>query len=71
MLAPAATSRDIVLKLHKAVVATAHDPGVVKLFTESGADMSPSASPEEFGEVIRVELKKWANLVKSAGIVPQ
>jgi tripartite-type tricarboxylate transporter receptor subunit TctC len=71
MLAPAAVPRDIVLKLHKAVVTAANDPGVVKLFTESGADMSPSASPEEFGEVIRAEIRKWAVLVKTAGIVPE
>ena len=71
MLAPVATPREIVAKLHRAVVTTAHDPTVVKLFTENGADMSPSASPEEFGEVIRAGIKKWANLVKSAGIVPE
>ncbi len=71
MLAPAAVPRDIVLKLHKAVVTAANDPGVVKLFTDSGADMSPSASPEEFGEVIRAEIRKWAVLVKTAGIVPE
>lgn len=71
MLAPAAVPREIVLKLHKAVVAAAHDPSVVKLFTESGADMSPSASPEEFAEVIRAEMRKWAALVKTAGIVPE
>ena len=71
MLAPAAVPREIVLKLHKAVVTAANDPGVVKLFTDSGADMSPSASPEEFGEVIRAEVKKWAVLVKTAGIVPE
>ena len=71
VLAPAATPREVVVKLHKAVVTAAHDPQVVKLFTDSGADMSPSASPEEFAGVIRAEVRKWATLVKTAGIVPE
>jgi tripartite-type tricarboxylate transporter receptor subunit TctC len=29
------------------------------------------ASPEEFGAFIRAEVKKWAKLVKDAGIKPE
>jgi tripartite-type tricarboxylate transporter receptor subunit TctC len=61
----------VVLKLHKAVVAAANDPGVTKPFTENGADMIPSATPEEFSDVIRTELRKWAKLVKDASITPE
>jgi tripartite-type tricarboxylate transporter receptor subunit TctC len=71
LLAPAAVPKDVVAKLHKAVVTAANDPGVTKLFSDSGADMSPSASPDEFAEVIRSEVRKWAALVKTAGIVPE
>lgn len=71
VLAPAGTPRDVVSRLHKAVVTAANDPGVSKLFTGNGADMSPSASPDEFANVIRAEVKKWAVLVKTAGLTPE
>jgi tripartite-type tricarboxylate transporter receptor subunit TctC len=71
LLAPAATPRDIVAKLHKASVAAVNDPAVTKLFNDNGADVTPSPTPEAFAEVIRAELRKWAKLVKDAGIVPE
>lgn len=71
LLAPAGTPRDIVAKLHKAVVATANDPATAKLFSDGGADAVASASPEEFGAFIRAEVKKWAKLVQDAGIKPE
>jgi tripartite-type tricarboxylate transporter receptor subunit TctC len=53
------------------VVATVHDPATAKLFSDGGADATASASPEEFGAFIRAEMKKWAKLVKDAGIKPE
>ncbi len=71
LLAPAGAPRDIVNKLHKAVVATVNDPATAKLFSDGGADATASASPEEFSAFIRAEVKKWAKLVKDAGIKPE
>lgn len=71
VLAPAGTPRDIVAKVHKAMVATAHDPATAKIFADSGAEAAASASPEEFAAFIRSEVKKWAKLVKEAGIKPE
>ena len=71
VLAPAGTPREIVARLHKAMVATAHDPATAKIFSDSGAEAAASASPEEFGAFIRSEVKKWAKLVKDAGIKPE
>jgi tripartite-type tricarboxylate transporter receptor subunit TctC len=71
LLAPTGTPRDVVVKLHKAVVAGVNDPTVSKLFRDSGADITPSGSPEEFGEVIKTEMRKWAKVVKQAGITPE
>lgn len=71
LLAPTGTPRDIVNKLHKAVVATVHDPATAKIFSDGGADATASASPEEFAAFIRGEVKKWAKLVKEAGIQPE
>lgn len=71
LLAPAGTPRDIVAKLHAAVVQVLNDPGVRKRFVDGGADPTPSASPEEFAALLRAELKKWARVVKEAGIKPE
>jgi tripartite-type tricarboxylate transporter receptor subunit TctC len=71
LLAPAGTPREIVTRLHAAVVQTMRDPAVSKLFIDSGADPTPSESPEAFAAQIRAELKKWAKLVQDAGIKPE
>jgi len=71
LLAPTGTPRDIVSKLHKAVVATVNDAATAKLFSDGGADAMASASPDEFAAFIRAELAKWAKLVKDAGIKPE
>jgi tripartite-type tricarboxylate transporter receptor subunit TctC len=68
LLAPAGTPRDIIMRLHGAVVQSLEDPAVKKRYLNDGADPRPSATPEAFGAFIRAELKKWANVVKRAGI---
>ncbi len=71
VLAPAGTPRDIVTKVHEAIVQTVRDPGVVSRFVSDGAEPMPSKSPEEFAEFIKTETVKWAKVVKNAGIHPQ
>jgi len=68
LLAPAGTPRDIIMRLHGAVVQSLEDPAVKKRYLDNGADPRPSATPEAFGAFIRAELKKWGSVVKSAGI---
>jgi len=71
LLAPAGTPREIVTRLHAAVLQALQDPAVRKRFIEGGADPTPSKSPEEFGAAIRDEVRKWAKVVKDAGIKPE
>jgi tripartite-type tricarboxylate transporter receptor subunit TctC len=71
LLAPAATPREIVTKLHAGIVRALQDPDVKKRFIDDGAEATPSSSPEEFGALIRSELVKWAKVVKDAGIKPE
>lgn len=71
LLAPAGTPREVITRLHGAVLQALQDPVVRKRFVEGGADPTPSASPEEFAAVIQAEIKKWAKVVKDAGITPQ
>jgi tripartite-type tricarboxylate transporter receptor subunit TctC len=71
LLAPAGTPRDIIMRLHGAVVQSLEDAAVKKRYLDNGADPRPSATPEAFGAFIRAELKKWGGVVKSAGIKPE
>ena len=71
LLAPAGTPRDIIIKLHGAMVRALHDPDINKRFVSDGAEPAPSASPEEFAALIRAELIKCAKVVRDAGIEPE
>jgi tripartite-type tricarboxylate transporter receptor subunit TctC len=71
VLAPAGTPREIVSKVHDAIVQTVRDDAVSNNFLSKGADPKPSASPEEFAAFIRSETTKWAKVVKDAGIQPR
>jgi tripartite-type tricarboxylate transporter receptor subunit TctC len=71
VLAPAGTPREIVNKLHEAVVRVLHDPGIRERFISDGAEPTPSGSPDEFGALIRAEMTKWAKVVRDARIQPE
>jgi len=71
LLAPAATPREIVTRLHAGIVRALQDPDMKKRFIDDGAEATPSSSPEEFGALIRSELVKWAKVVTDAGIKPE
>ena len=68
LLAPAGTPHDIVAKLHASVVRVLQDPAVRRRFVDDGAQPLPSASPEAFRSYMRAETKKWAKVIKDAGI---
>jgi tripartite-type tricarboxylate transporter receptor subunit TctC len=71
VLAPAGTPRAIVTRLHTDVARAVNDPAIRKRFIDDGADPSPSASPEAFAALIRAEVRKWAKVIKDAGIQPE
>jgi len=68
IVAPAGTPREIVAKLHKAVVQAVHDPAVRDRFVSGGGDPTPSATPEEFRAFYIAEGRKWGRIIKEAGI---
>lgn len=70
LMAPAGTPREIVSKLHKAVVGALQDPAVNERFVSSGADPVGN-TPEEFAQLVRSEVTKWAKVVKAAGLKPE
>ena len=71
ILAPAATPRDIVTRLHRDLVQVMQDGELRKRFAADGADAVFSPTPDEFGTMIRAEVARWAQVVKIARIEPQ
>ena len=67
LLLPAKTPRDIVMKLHDAVVKAVNTPRVRENLIAVGADPL-TMTPDEFTRFIRADIEKWGKLVKSAGI---
>ncbi len=70
VLAPAATPRDIITKLHTGVVRVLQNPEVRQRLLNDGGEPVGS-SPAEFAEYLRSETVKWAQVIKAAGIKPE
>jgi tripartite-type tricarboxylate transporter receptor subunit TctC len=67
ILAPTGTPREIVDKLSRAANEAVKSAEVLTLLRTQGID-SLGGSPDEFARFIDAELKKWAGVVKDAGI---
>ena len=67
ILAPAATPRDIIARLHAATVRVLQDPTIQSHFIGDGGEVV-GGTPEEFAAVIRADLAKWGKVVKDMGI---
>jgi tripartite-type tricarboxylate transporter receptor subunit TctC len=65
--APKQTPAEIVEKLNAQVNAGLSDPKLKERLADLGGDPMPM-SPAEFGKLISDETKKWAAVIKSAGI---
>ncbi len=67
---PAGTPRDIISRLHDAVVKGINTPELKQRMAALGAEIAGN-TPEEFGAYWRNEIPKWAKVAKAAGIKPQ
>lgn len=67
LLAPAATPKPVIARLHAEAVKALRAPDVVEKLSGQGAEPVAS-SPEEFTAFIRSETDKWAKLVKAANM---
>jgi tripartite-type tricarboxylate transporter receptor subunit TctC len=67
ILAPAGTPKPIIEKLHKEIVKIVRSPEFAQNLTNEGA-FAVGNSPEEFAAVIRADMKKWAAVIREAGI---
>jgi tripartite-type tricarboxylate transporter receptor subunit TctC len=67
MVAPAKTPANVVAALNKAAVEAMKDPTVVEKLASQGAILGGD-SPEHFAAFIDSETKKWAKVIKDAGV---
>jgi tripartite-type tricarboxylate transporter receptor subunit TctC len=67
VVAPAATPRDIVVRLNRDIVKAMSAPELRDKFTQLGVDPETS-TPEQFAQLIRDEVARWGKVIRTAGI---
>jgi len=67
VLAPAGTSREIIVKLNTEIVRVIQQPDVRKQLVDQGYEPAGN-SPEQFAEYIKTEIAKWTRVIKAAGL---
>ncbi|HKU71594.1 MAG TPA: tripartite tricarboxylate transporter substrate binding protein [Burkholderiales bacterium] len=67
LFVPIKTPRDVVARLHDAVVKAVNTPAVHDKLVESGADPL-TMTPEEFTKFVRADIEMWRKVVKDAGV---
>ena len=65
--APAATPKETVVKLNQEIVRILNTPEMKQRLTQDGADVVASTS-QEFSAYLLAETRKWAQVIKQAGI---
>jgi tripartite-type tricarboxylate transporter receptor subunit TctC len=66
LLAPTGTPREVISRVHDDVVKILAEPQVRDKLLAQGADIVGN-TPEQFTEWIRVEIKKWAEVIRVSG----
>ena len=67
LLAPAGTPREIIQRLNVESAKIINSPEVKERFQRQGVEPA-TGTPEQFGELIKSEVARWAKVVKDAGI---
>jgi tripartite-type tricarboxylate transporter receptor subunit TctC len=67
MLAPTGTPREIINRLNAELAKSVSAPDMKPKFTSAGVEPMTS-TPEEFGAFIRSESKRFAQVIRDAGI---
>ena len=70
MLAPAATPRAIVVRIHEVLSNALATPEARELFLSQGHELG-GEGPEEYASFLKAEIEKWARVAKTAGIPKQ
>lgn len=67
IIAPAGIPKEILAKLHGAIVAAMRNPEVTKRLAEEGS-VAVASTPDEYRALIQRETAKWKQVVTAAGI---
>ncbi len=70
LIAPANLPKDILAKLHSAIVSAMRAPEITRRLADDGSN-AVASTPEEFRALIRSETAKWTKIVNTAGIALQ
>ncbi|MGZ9005878.1 MAG: Bug family tripartite tricarboxylate transporter substrate binding protein, partial [Burkholderiales bacterium] len=67
---PAGLPQDVVQRLNAGIVAALRSADVREKLTNLGLDPQPS-TPEELGRLMVSDIKRWADVIRRAGVEPQ
>lgn len=70
LFAPGKTPKEIIAKVHRAMVGALEADATKKRFAADGAVVGGN-SPDEFARFLKTETEKWAGVVREAGIKPR
>jgi tripartite-type tricarboxylate transporter receptor subunit TctC len=70
MVAPAGTSPAVIARLNREVTVVLNDPEVRAAFAKQGVEPEPG-TPEALGKHMRDDVRKWREVITSAGIKEQ
>jgi tripartite-type tricarboxylate transporter receptor subunit TctC len=70
MLAPAATPKAIIVRIHEVISKALKSPEARDMFVGQGHELG-GLGPDEYAAFIRAETQKWAEVAKKAGIPKQ
>jgi tripartite-type tricarboxylate transporter receptor subunit TctC len=70
VLVPAATPREVIMKLNAELARTMSAPDVRDRLAGDGAEPT-TGTPEQFGAFLRAEIAQWTKVIKDAGIAAE
>lgn len=68
MVAPAATPKDAVARIHAEIARFAQSPDARARFAQQGVELQSSPAPEHFTAFLKSEYARWSKVVQEAGI---
>jgi tripartite-type tricarboxylate transporter receptor subunit TctC len=67
IIVPVKTPKEVVARLGEATLAVMRDPEVIKVLNDQQVTPMPMGS-DQFEDLIKKDLDRWANVIKTAGI---
>lgn len=71
LVAPAGTPREVIAKLHAALMKVTSSPELRERFSKDGTELLTGNSTDQFNEFLRQEVTRYATVVSDAGIVKE